>query len=187
MEFIADLWLPIVAAAVFVFIVSSIIHMVLPIHKKDFKKLPSEEAILEAMRSHSLSPGQYMFPHAECMKDMGSPDMIAKYNRGPAGTMVVIPAGTPAIGKSLIQWFLFSLTIGVFVAYVASRSLATYDPYLTVFRLTGTVAFLAYGLSSVPESIWKGVPWSVTARFIFDGLLYALVTAGAFAWLWPSP
>lgn len=35
MAFLTDLWLPILLSAVFVFIASSISHMVLPFHKKD--------------------------------------------------------------------------------------------------------------------------------------------------------
>ena len=48
-------------------------------------------------------------------------------------------------------------------------------------------AFLAYGLSNVTDSIWKGVPWSITAKFLFDGLLYGLTTGAIFAALWPAP
>ena len=58
---------------------------------------------------------------------------------------------------------------------------------MTVFRLTGTAAFLGYALTNVTNSIWKGVSWGVTAKFLFDGLVYALVTAATFGWLWPAP
>ena len=50
MQFLADLWLPIVLSAVLVFVVSSILHMVIPIHKGDYKKLPGEDQVLESMR-----------------------------------------------------------------------------------------------------------------------------------------
>ena len=58
--------------------------------------------------------------------------------------------------------------------------------YLTVFRLTGTVAWLAYGMAVVPDAIWFGRPWSSIIKTVFDALLYALLTAGVFAWLWPA-
>ena len=64
MEFLSELWLAILLSAVFVFIASSILHMVIPIHKNDFKKLGNEDSILEAMRSQGVQPGQYMFPGA---------------------------------------------------------------------------------------------------------------------------
>ena len=41
-------------------------------------------------------------------------------------------------------------------------------------------------LSQLVDPIWKGGLWSVAAKNAFDGLLYALVTAGAFGWLWPA-
>ena len=68
---LAELWLPILLSAAAVFIVSSILHMVIPIHKGDFEKMPGEDKVLETMRSHDLQPGSYMFPCAESMKDMG--------------------------------------------------------------------------------------------------------------------
>ena len=48
------------------------------------------------------------------------------------------------------------------------------------------VAFLGYAVPPIVDSIWKSQRWSVTGKFIFDGVLYALVTAGSFAWLWPE-
>ena len=49
----------------------------------------------------------------------------------------------------------------------------------------GAAAILGYAFSSVDESIWKGLSWNVTAKFVFDGVLYGLATGAAFAWLWP--
>ena len=38
----------------------------------------------------------------------------------------------------------------------------------------------------ISESIWKGQSWSTTLKFVFDGLVYGLLTAGVFGWLWPG-
>jgi len=186
MAFLSDLWLPILLSAVFVFVVSSILHMALPFHKGDCKPLPGEEGVLDALRAAGVQPGEYMFPGAECMKDMGTPEMRAKFQRGPVGMMTVMPNGPINMGRSLAQWFVFSLVISVFCGYLATALLPHGAEYLAVFRLTGTVAVLAYGVSHVPDSIWKGVSWSITAKFLLDGVIYGLVTAGTFGWLWPS-
>lgn len=181
-----DLWLPILLAAVLVFVVSSILHMVIPLHRSDYRKLPGEADILAAIREQGVSPGLYSFPFPASMKDMASPEHLEKMKQGPVGLLTIMPSGPPAMGKSLVQWFLFSILIGVFVGYVGSLSLAPGAEYMEVFRLTGTVAILGYAVNSIPESIWKGLSWVTTAKFIFDGVVYGLVTAGAFAWLWPS-
>jgi hypothetical protein len=186
MQFLVDLWLPIVLASVLVFVVSSILHMFVPIHRGDFQKLPNEEDMLAALRSKGLAPGQYAFPHARSMKEMGSPEMRTRFERGPVGTMMVKPSGTPAIGKSLLQWFAYSVLISVLVAYLASFTLAHGMAYGPVFRFVSTAAFLGYGVYAIQDSIWKGQRWSVSLKFVFDGLVYALVTAGAFAGFWPS-
>jgi hypothetical protein len=183
---LADLWLPIVLSAVFVFVVSSVIHMLIPLHKGDFSKLPDEDGVLAAMRKAGVSRGSYMFPFCTSMKDMGSPEFVERLKQGPVGTMTVQPNGPMAMGKALGQWFVYSLVVGGLVAYVATFTLQTGADYLLVHRLTGTVAFMAYGLGSAMDSIWKGVRWGVTAKFLFDGLLYGLVTGGTFGWLWPG-
>lgn len=181
-----DLWLPILLSAVFVFLISSVIHMAIPIHKGDFQKLPDEEGVLAALRQRRVTPGAYMFPMAGSMKDMASPEMLARYKEGPVGHMVVRPNGPPAIGPALIQWFLYSLLIGVFVAYAAALGLPRGSDSMTVLRLAGSVAILGYGLGTISESIWKGQSWGVAAKFVFDGTLYGLATGATFAWLWPG-
>ena len=83
MGFLADFWLPILMSGVFVFVVSSIVHMVIQWHTADYAKLPDEATLLEGMRGAGVKPGHYVFPCAPSMKDMGSPEMIEKYNLGP--------------------------------------------------------------------------------------------------------
>jgi hypothetical protein len=186
MALLVSLWLPILLSAVFVFIASSIIHVALPIHKGDFKKLPGEEKVLEAMRTAGVQPGAYGFPFLESMKDMGSPEMTEKYKKGPVGFMTVIPSGTPGMGKNLVMWFLYTILIGIFVGYVACLALGRGADYRAVFRVTGTVAILAYAIPYIADSIWKSQSWSTTFRFMFGGVVYGLATAGTFGWLWPE-
>lgn len=180
---LVSLWLPIVASTVLVFLVSSVLHMALKYHQADYKKLPDEARQVDALRG--LAPGYYHFPHCDSMKEMGSPEMLEKFRRGPVGMLAVAPNGAPAMGKFLGLWSVYILLVSLFAAYLASFTLSPGDHYLAVFRVTGTAAFMAYGLANMVDSIWKGMPWSNTVRATIDGLLYALVTAGAFGWLWP--
>jgi hypothetical protein len=180
-----SLWLPIVLSAVFVFIASSIIHMALRYHNNNYAKLPNEEKLLEFMRDSNVARGNYAFPRATTMKEMGSPEMIEKYNKGPVGMMNVMPNGPVNMPKHLLMWFLYSVVISFFVAYVTSFMLGAGTDYRTVFRLAGVVAFLAYAGATASESIWKGQRWSTTMKNWIDGLIYGLVTGGTFGWLWP--
>jgi hypothetical protein len=186
MVHLLDLWLPIVLSTLFVFAVSSLIHMFLPVHKGDYKKLPGEESILEAMRAQDVRRGEYMFPCPASMKDMCSPEVVEKLKRGPVGFLTVLPSGSFAMGKNLVAWFLFSGLVGVLVAYTASIGLTRGAATLDVFRLVGSAGILGYAITSIPNSIWKGLSWSITAKFVLDGIVYGLVTAATFAWLWPA-
>jgi len=178
------LWLSIVLSAVIVFVASSIMHMLLPYHKSDYRQLPDEDKLLAVLRGAGLKPGLYHFPYCS-HKDMKSPAVMEKFKQGPVGMLTLFPSGPPAMPKFLGMWFAYCLVIGFFVAYLTGRTVAPGANYLAVFRVAGTAAFLAYGLGNLSNGIWKGQPWSVTLKEVIDGLVYALLTAGAFGWLWP--
>ena len=180
------LWLPILLSAVIVFVASSIMHMVLAYHKSDYRKMPDEDRVTDALRNAGVTPGRvYFFPHYS-FKEMKSTAVVERLKRGPVGFLTLLPSGPPAMGKNLFQWFLYCIVIGIFTAYLASRTLAPGTAYLEVFRVVGTVAFLGFGAAHAQESIWAGRSWVVTFKHIFDSLIYALLTAGIFGWLWPS-
>jgi nucleoside recognition membrane protein YjiH len=183
---ITALWLPILLSAVIVFVASSIMHMALPIHKNDYRKLPDEEKVLDAVRASGATPGRvYFFPFTT-HKEMRSPAVIEKFKRGPVGFFTVLPSGPPSMAKNLVLWFLYSVLIGVFVAYLTGCTLTVGTPYLQVFRVAGTAAFLAYSFGQIQDSIWRGQTWGVTLKHVIDGLIYGLLTAGTFGWLWPK-
>jgi hypothetical protein len=179
------LWLPIVLSAVLVFVLSSIIHMVLGYHRSDYTRLPNEDAVRAAIRSGNPAPAQYIIPYCMNPKEMASPEMKQKFAEGPIAVLNLKPAGPVSMGPSLVQWFIFALVVSVFVGYVACHALPQDAPYLQVFRIVGAVGFLAYGAGQLPAAIWMGKPWAVAIKEAFDGLLYGLVTAGTFGWLWP--
>jgi len=182
---ISALWIPILLSAVIVFVASSILHMVLPYHKSDYRKLPEEDKVVDALRAAGVTPGPvYHFPHTT-HKEMKSPEVVEKFKRGPVGLLTVIPSGAPAMGKYLGMWFVYCVVVGIVVAFVAGTTLSAGTRYLVVFHLTGLAAFLAYGVGQIQDSIWKGQTWGVTFKHVVDGLIYALLTAGTFGWLWP--
>ena len=181
---LASLWLPILLSAVLVFVVSSIIHMVLPWHKSDYPKMVSEDKVMDALRPLAIPPGDYMVPRPATRSDMRSPEFIEKMKKGPVMMMTVMP-GAMTMGKNLTQWFVYCLVVGLFAAYVSGRALPPGTPYLQVFRFVGTTAFIGYTLALWQMSIWYYRAWSTTIKATFDGLIYALLTAGTFGWLWP--
>ena len=81
------LWLPIVLSAVFVFVLSSIIHMVLPWHKNDYPKLPNEDAFRAAVGPMNIPPGEYMVPRCDNMADMKAKGRTAIGERNVMATL----------------------------------------------------------------------------------------------------
>lgn len=181
---IPDLWQPILVATVLVFVAGNLVWMALPHHKSDTLRLPDEPATVDVLARQGLKPGLYRFPWAGSMAEMKDPAHLKKLE-GPVGLLTVVRSGPTSLGKALGAWIAYMLVVNVFVAYLAGRTLAAGTPHLHVFRVAGAVAFLAYAGGLAPDAIWWGKPWKNALKEILDGLLYALLTGGAFGWLWP--
>jgi len=181
-----DLWLPILLSTVIVFFASFIMHMVLGYHKSDYRKLPDEDRVIDVLRGAGVTRGPaYFFPYCS-FEEMKSAPMIEKMNRGPVGLLTVMRSGPPAMGRNLTLWFLYCAVISIFAAYLACRTLAPGTAFLQVFRVVAIAALLGYGAAHAQESIWGGRSWAVTFKHLFDSVVFAVLTAGTFGWLWPK-
>jgi hypothetical protein len=185
MTALTALWLPIVLSAVIVFIVSSVIHMFTPWHKGDYATVPDEQKLRDAVRPLAIPPGDYMVPRPSSMEEMRSPEFAEKIRSGPVIVMTVMPNAQMSMGRSLVLWFLYSIVVGIFAGYLAGRALPPGAHYLKVFRFAGATAFVGYSLALWQFSIWYSRAWSTTIKSTIDGLIFALLTAGTFGWLWP--
>ena len=184
---ILALWLPVLVAAVLAFVASSIIHMFLPYHRTDFGRVPDEDALMDAMRGFNVPAGDYVIPYAGGPEVMKSEEFQAKAKRGPVWFMTVFPPGNPfGMGSQMVQWFGYCVLVSIFAAYIATRAVGANAEYLEVFRFTGATAFFCYVVAGWQASIWYKRAWSTTLKSTFDGLVYALLTAGTFGWLWPG-
>jgi hypothetical protein len=181
---LTSLWLPILLSAVAVFIASSIIHMFLPYHRNDYKKVPSEDTVMDDLRKANLAPGDYLLPHPGGPEHMRSEEYKAKVNRGPV-VMFTVMTGFFAMGKRFTQWFLYSLVVGALAGFLAVHTCAPGATFRRVFHIVGLFAFAGYGLALWPLSIWYNRSWATTIKSNIDALIYAVVTGAVFGWLWP--
>lgn len=185
MDFITTLWQPILLSAVLVFVASSVIWMATPIHKNDFKGAgDKEDGLLSAVKSAGLAPGVYFIPFCQGKGAEGE-KAAAKIKSGPWAQLIVLPEW-PSMGKTLGFWFAHLVIVSAFVAYVVYHAnLGPTPRYLDVFRMAGSAAFLAYAGYAAPMCIWHAIPWRQLPGRVFDGIVYALLTAGCFGWLMP--
>jgi hypothetical protein len=183
---IMSLWIPILLSAVIVFVASSLIHMFLPYHRNDFRKVPAEDEVMEALRRFEIPPGDYVIPRASSGKEMRAPEFVEKANKGPVAFMTVMPSGIPGMAKNLVLWFIYCVVVGIFAAYIAGRALGPGADYTAAFRFAGCTAFVGYALALWQNSIWYRRAWTTTLKATFDGLIYGLLTGGTFGWLWPG-
>ncbi|MBL9148985.1 MAG: hypothetical protein JNM94_09865 [Phycisphaerae bacterium] len=177
------LWLPILVSAVVLFVLSSVIWMALPIHKKDYQGLKNEAAVMEVMKRESLEPGIYCYPW--CPGNPNDEASKEKMRLGPWG-QILVAGGPPTFGRTLGLWFVHLLVVGTVVGYITGLAVPRGAEFLRVFQVAGTAALLAYGGSLVPKYIWEGKPWRTFAGSVFDCAVYTLATGAVFAFLWPK-
>ncbi len=178
---IMTLWLPILVATVVTFIAGAVIWMAMPWHKTDFSPTADEEGARAALKG--LAPGQYSIPYCVSRQDMASAEMVEKFRQGPIAFVTILQSGEPAMGGKLLLNFAYNLIVAIIAAYFVSRTLSAGAEYLEVFRIAGTVGFVAYGMAYFQESIWFGRPWSTTVKALVDALIYGALLGGVFGWL----
>lgn len=183
---LSALWLPILLSAVIVFLASFVIHTVIPWHKGEYPPVPNQDRVMDALRPFSIAPGDYMLPRSGSMAEMSTPAFIEKLKRGPVMILTVLPNGPVSMGKALVWWFVYSLVVSLFAAYLAHAAVPSGASYLKVFQVVGATTFVGYSLALWQIAIWYSRSLTTTFKSTVDGLVYALLTAGVFGWLWPQ-
>jgi hypothetical protein len=182
---IVSLWLPILLAALIVFFVSAALHMGPFWHRGDYPRLPREEEVLNALAPLGIPPGDYMLPRASSMAQYKTAEFAAKLERGPVALITVLPNGRSSMGRSMGQWFVFLLVVGVMVAYLTGRTLPPGTSFARVLQIGSATAFIAYVVALAEMSIWYRRGWGLVLKSALDGVIYAFATGAVFAWLWP--
>ena len=183
MSFVAQLWLPILVSAVLVFVLSAASHMLLPWRRMEWGRVTEFEALQAAVRG--LAPGLHYFPASPDPKQQMSAEWLERWAKGPSGWLTLAPPGPIDMRRNLGLSLLVYLGVGLVDAYVTWHALGPAAHYLAVFRIAGTVAVMSYGLGTIFHSIWYHRPWRSYLADAFDALVFGLVTAGVFGWLWP--
>ncbi|MEX0329976.1 MAG: hypothetical protein AB3N64_01005 [Puniceicoccaceae bacterium] len=183
---ILSLWLPILVSTVLVFFASWAIHMFLTYHRSDFSGVPSEDDVRESLGKFNIPPGDYMIPHCSSGNAMKDEAFMKKMEEGPVALVTVMKNGPWNMGSSLAQWFIYCLVVSVLAAYIAGAALPEGAHYMKVFQIAGCTAFIGYAVALAQNSIWYAKKWSSTLKSMLDGLIYSLLTAGVFGWLWPG-
>ena len=181
-----DLWMPILLGTLLAWISSALIHIALKYHNSDYNELTNEDEVMTALRNGSPSVGMHTTPYCVDMSKMQDESMQQKFAKGPVAMIAILPNGMPQMGKAIGQQIAYFLLGSIFIAYVATLALAPGADYMTVFRFVAAVGFMTFGWALLPFSIWYGHLWSTAAKYLLDALIYGVLVAGAFAWLWPG-
>ncbi len=180
MEFLANLWLPILLTGIALFFLSSVFWTVLPFHDNDFKELPDEDEFMRVVGGMNIPPGRYIFPRLT-HQDHKDAEKIEKYKQGPRGLINLW--GLPNMGRNLGLTFLFFLMIALVTGYVAWESLGAEASFMKVLQIVGAISMLVHCSTGQLNAIW--FPKRTIFDFI-DGIIYGIVTGLIFALLWPA-
>ena len=184
MELLTPLWLPILLSAAAVWIVSAIVWMALPHHKRDFIALRDEHGFMDYLRRSGIAPGNYVFPDFRGREAMKSEKTCRALQEGPVGHLSVWQPPLTMGGK-LVATFIVYLAVSTLIAYLTRVALPGPAESAKVFQIAATAGILAYCFSFIPNAVWFGsYKRTIVAGFV-DGLAFGLVTGAAFAWCWP--
>ena len=183
---VTELWLPILVSPILIFLVSSVIHMLTPWHKGDYRTVPNEDGVMQAMRPFNLTPGDYMLPRPSSMADMQSPAFLEKVKQGPKVVMTVLPGGPMTMTRNLAGWFVYLLLVATIVGGLAALVFRWGADGHDVFHVTMIASFLGYSAALWQMTVWYNRSAGTTLRSTIDGLIYAAITAGTYAYFWPA-
>lgn len=186
MDFLVQLWLPILISGVAVFVLSAVGWMAVNHHAKDQRSLPDAKPLLDALEAMKVQPGVYMFPGAfghsgEEQKAAAQAEMFNK----PTGIIRIW--SMPNMGANMLSSLAVYLVISVFIAYLGWSAFgATGKSFAELFKVLGTAGVLAYSFAFIPNDIWFQNSRRATALCVIDGVIYGLTTGAIFAAMWPK-
>lgn len=184
MDFLAQLWLPILLTAVGVFFASFVAWTVLPHHRRDFARLPDEPRFEAALRGLSIPHGNYLFPWCEHNAQMKDPAFQQRYAAGPNGTLSVWPPAS--MGRNLALTFLIQLVGSLVVGYLLFKVLPSGQSFASVFHVGTAAGVATWCFAGLPNMVWFGQTVGTMLRHVIDGIAYGLITGVIFAALWPA-
>lgn len=179
---VLDLWLPILLAGLATHIASTIAWTVMPHHKPEWNKLPVEDDLLDFLDQKQVAPEQYLFPYSEDGKEMSSPEFQEKMKTCCRGMLILWPS-PPNMGKAIGLTLAFFMVAALLIGYLASIAFEPGEDRMVVFRLVFMAGLLCHAAGPFPGVFWFR---KYFAMEVVDGIVYALITAALFAWLWPS-
>ena len=182
MEFLFDLWLPILVGTFVLWILSFVAWAVLPHHFGDRSKIDNEEGLMEYIRE--VPPGNYFFPYCGSSKEQTDKAYMERYTAGPRGTLNIynMPNMPSNMIRTILYFFVTIFTIA-YITHVACPPGDAATTFMKVFRVAGTIAVLNYASSGVLSRIW------FTERMwtnIVDGIVYGITLGLIFAFFWPA-
>lgn len=184
MDFIVQMWIPIVASGAAVWFYSFFSWAMSPIHKGDFVNLtgPKNRDVMDFIARSGLKPGNYGYGLFADHKEANKPENKARWGAEPMGQFSVW--ARPNMGANMAFTFLFYCLVSVFVAYLGHETLGGAATFGRKFQICGTAGVLAYSFAFVPGSIWFQAGRNSIISHVFDGVMQGLITGAMFAWLW---
>lgn len=183
MDLFMKLWLAIGLSAFATWVWSFLAWTMLPLHRKDWSKLPDEDGVMKAIRDLKISPGVYIFPSMDhSCKD---PAIKAKWEAGPMGLLNVWRP-KPNMIANLLATLGVMLSVSILVGYLASAAIPAGASFGRVMQVTGTAGILGYTFAFLPNMIWFQASTRAKITFVLDGIIMGLITGAVIAAMWPK-
>jgi hypothetical protein len=192
MEFLTQLWLPILASAAAVWVASALAWMAIGHHKNDWKEVPNENDFIETLKRMGVPPGSYGFPEFRKCEGMTTEQKKAKWEEMQKNPMGLLRVWGPiSMGRNMLLTFVVFLAVSVLLAYIGWAALphgglAGRPAFGKIMQVLGTAGILAYCAAGLPNDIWFQRSRRETMTCLVDGVAFGLIAGAVFAWLWPA-
>ena len=190
---IASLILPAIVAGVAVFFGSFLIWMVSKWHQEDVRPLPDEAGFLDALKTHAIPRGFYMWPN-DTPEAMKTEAFRERWQKGPWGT-INIRGAAPNFPRNLILTLLVNIGMAFGTAEVIGMVLDGVNlesgalitcPWCQVFTPALIIGIMAYGFGSLCNDIFFGKQPRFIMTTILDGIVLGGIQALFLMWMWPA-
>ena len=139
MDFLAHLWLPIVASAAAVWIASSLAWMVVGHHKRDWQEVPHEDEFIATVKRLGIPPGSYGYPAFRKCDGLPKEERKAKLERMLLNPTGLLRVWAPiSMGRNMLLTFLVFLVVSVLIGYLGWNRTGT-----RILQLTRLPALMA--------------------------------------------
>jgi hypothetical protein len=150
-----------IAGGILAFFMGAVSHMVFQLQGRTMLNVPYETKLVEHLKGHALGPGLYMIPGVPAGAEGEQAKMNElneRYKAGPAGLLLIAPAGQDMMGPGTLGSELYSDVMAALVAAWMLSKFASTVGYFNRWMAVLLLAVFSWFSLTASYHIWYRFP-----------------------------